>query len=48
MSDTVQYLPPHSLSAEQAVIGGLMLDNDRWDDIATFITAAHFTPVPTA
>lgn len=42
MSDTVQYLPPHSLSAEQAVIGGLMLDNDRWDDIATLITAAHF------
>lgn len=42
MSDTVQHLPPHSLSAEQAVIGGLMLDNDRWDDIATLITAAHF------
>lgn len=42
MSDTAQRLPPNSLSAEQAVIGGLMLDNDRWDDIATLITAAHF------
>lgn len=42
MSDTAYKLPPNSVSAEQAVIGGLMLDNDRWDDIATLITAEHF------
>ncbi len=22
--------PPHSIEAEQAVLGGLMLDNGRW------------------
>ncbi len=22
--------PPHSLEAEQSVIGGLLLDNERW------------------
>ena len=25
---------PHSLEAEQSVIGGLLLDNSRWDSIA--------------
>ena len=25
-------VPPHSLEAEQSVIGGLMLDNWAWDD----------------
>ena len=27
-------VPPHSLQAEQAVLGGLMLDNGAWDKIA--------------
>ena len=27
-------VPPHSLEAEQAVLGGLMLDNNAWDQIA--------------
>ncbi|MGB2680202.1 MAG: DnaB-like helicase N-terminal domain-containing protein, partial [Candidatus Competibacter sp.] len=27
-------VPPHSLEAEQAVLGGLMLDNSTWDQIA--------------
>jgi replicative DNA helicase len=27
-------MPPHSLEAEQAVLGGLMLDNATWDQIA--------------
>jgi replicative DNA helicase len=27
-------LPPHSLSAEQSVLGGLMLDNQTWDTVA--------------
>jgi hypothetical protein len=26
--------PPHSLEAEQAVLGGLMLDNATWDQVA--------------
>jgi len=27
-------VPPHSLDAEQAVLGGLMLDNTAWDHVA--------------
>ena len=27
-------VPPHSLQAEQSVLGGLMLDNQTWDTIA--------------
>jgi replicative DNA helicase len=27
-------VPPHSIQAEQAVLGGLMLDNEAWDKIA--------------
>ncbi|CAM3866485.1 replicative DNA helicase [Salmonella enterica subsp. arizonae] len=34
--------PPHSVEAEQSVLGGLMLDNDRWDDVATQISAQDF------
>ncbi len=26
-------MPPHSLEAE-SVLGGLMLDNERWDNVA--------------
>ncbi len=35
-------LPPHSLEAEQAVLGGLMLDPSAWDKIADVITAEDF------
>jgi replicative DNA helicase len=35
-------VPPHSLEAEQAVLGGLMLDNRTWDSIADRLTAADF------
>jgi len=27
-------LPPHSVEAEQAVLGGLMLDASAWDGVA--------------
>src|SRR5512137_2196510 len=27
-------VPPHSVEAEQAVLGGLLLDNSTWDAIA--------------
>ncbi|MGL4276441.1 MAG: DnaB-like helicase N-terminal domain-containing protein, partial [Morganella morganii] len=31
-------LPPHSLEAEQSVLGGLMLDNERWDNVSERVT----------
>jgi replicative DNA helicase len=34
--------PPHSLEAEQSVLGGLMLENDRWDSIASSLSAQDF------
>lgn len=46
MHNAEQISPPHSLSAEQAVLGGLMLDNDRWDDIATIVSADRFYSRP--
>ena len=27
-------LPPHSVEAEQSVLGGLLLENSAWDKIA--------------
>ena len=35
-------VPPHSLEAEQSVIGGLMLDNRSWDDIADIVNEKDF------
>lgn len=35
-------VPPHSIDAEQAVLGGLMLDNRAWDHIADRIIEKHF------
>ena len=35
-------LPPHSLEAEQSVLGALMLENSAWDKIADVITEADF------
>ena len=35
-------MPPHSLEAEQSVIGGLMLDNEAWDSIADIINEVDF------
>ncbi|WP_211825377.1 replicative DNA helicase [Kistimonas asteriae] len=34
--------PPHSIEAEQSVLGGLMLDNDAWDHVAEKIGAVDF------
>ncbi len=30
-------LPPHSIEAEQAVLGGLMIDNGTWDQVADLV-----------
>ncbi len=35
-------LPPHSIEAEQSVLGGLMLDNSSWDKIADILAADDF------
>ena len=35
-------VPPHSIEAEQAVLGGVLIDNDAWDRIAGILAAAHF------
>ena len=35
-------VPPHSLQAEQAVLGGLMLDNAAWDVVADRVSEEDF------
>ncbi|HEY5930336.1 MAG TPA: DnaB-like helicase C-terminal domain-containing protein, partial [Burkholderiales bacterium] len=35
-------LPPHSVEAEQSVLGGLLLDNTAWDKIADLISESDF------
>jgi replicative DNA helicase len=35
-------VPPHNVEAEQAVLGGLMLDNRAWDAIADRLVAEDF------
>jgi replicative DNA helicase len=38
--------PPHSVEAEQSVIGGLLLDNERWDTVAERVIASDFFSRP--
>lgn len=35
-------IPPHSLEAEQAVLGGLMLDNPAWDQVVEVVQEVDF------
>ena len=44
VSDSVQGMkvPPHSIEAEQAVLGGLMLDNRAREKIADLVTEVDF------
>ena len=30
-------VPPHSVEAEQAVLGGLMLENSEWDNVVDIL-----------
>lgn len=39
-------MPPHSLEAEQSVLGGLMLDNERWDHVAERVKTKDFYSRP--
>lgn len=35
-------IPPYSIEAEQSVLGGLMLDNDRWDNVIELVAINDF------
>ncbi|WP_025739122.1 replicative DNA helicase [Salinivibrio socompensis] len=39
-------VPPHSIEAEQSVLGGLMLDNERWDAVAEKVVGHDFYSRP--
>mgnify|MGYP006186040191 CR=1 FL=1 len=38
----LSYSPPHSMEAEQGVLGGLMLDNEAWDLVGDLLQADDF------
>lgn len=40
--EMIGVLPPHSIPSEQSVLGGLMLDNSKWDDVCELIDANAF------
>jgi replicative DNA helicase len=42
MSEAELLVPPHSIPAEQAVLGSLMLDPDAWDRVADILVADDF------
>jgi replicative DNA helicase len=35
-------LPPHSIEAEQSLIGGLLLDNSTWDRVGDQVNESDF------
>lgn len=35
-------IPPHSIDAEQSVLGGLMLDNQAWDRVSDLVSSVDF------
>jgi hypothetical protein len=39
---TALKLPPHSIEAEQSLIGGLLLDNTAWDRVGDAVSEADF------
>ncbi|MDR0779800.1 MAG: replicative DNA helicase [Pseudomonadales bacterium] len=39
---TTLKVPPHSIEAEQAVLGALMLDDSRWDGVSEVLLASDF------
>ncbi|MEE9303184.1 MAG: replicative DNA helicase [Thiotrichaceae bacterium] len=44
MPETIESLktPPHSIEAEQSVLGGLLLDNNAWDQVADRVCEQDF------
>jgi replicative DNA helicase len=44
-SDEGLKLPPHALEAVQTVgVGGLMMDNERWDNVTSARGGEEFSP----
>lgn len=39
-------IPPHSLEAEQSVLGGLMIDNNYWDVVTDKVVCEDFYSIP--
>ena len=39
--DTLR-VPPHSIEAEQSILGGLLLDNNAWDRIGDQVSESDF------
>ena len=35
-------IPPHSIEAEQSILGGLMLDNSKWDVVGDKVLEEDF------
>lgn len=35
-------VPPHSIEAEQSILGGLMLDNETWDQVGEIVQEGDF------
>jgi len=35
-------LPPHSIDAEQSILGGLLIDNEAWTEVADVVNEADF------
>ena len=35
-------VPPHSIEAEQSILGGLMLDNSKWDVVGDRVIEDDF------
>ena len=48
LETTALKVPPHSIEAEQAVLGGLMLDNNAWGGCRTRCPTAISTAMTIA
>ena len=40
--DVMSKLPPQAMEAEQSVLGGLLLDSRKWDDVAEVVNHDDF------
>ena len=40
-------VPPHSIEAEQSVLGSMLIDPESWDKVAELVTITIFTIVHT-
>ena len=38
-------IPPHSIEAEQSVLGGLLLDNGAWDRVGDLLDRQRLLPL---